>query len=185
VGEDKPEITAMLEQSRSDEHAREQLYQLIYADLRRLAGRQIASARPGATLSVTSLVNEAYLKLTERTEMQWNDRGHFFRVAATAMRQITIDYVRAKLSQKRGAGKPAVSLDTVHLAATEKPEMVLALEEGLRELGGREPRLVEVVECRFFAGLTVAETAIALEVSERTVEREWQRAKQWLKDYLS
>lgn len=185
MGEGKQTITAMLEHSRSDEQARAELYQLIYADLRRLAGRQIASARPGSTLSVTSLVNEAYLKLTEGTQQQWSDRGHFFRVAATAMRQITIDYVRAKLSQKRGSGKQPVPLDSVQLAATEKPEMVLALEEGLRELGDREPRLVEVVECRFFAGLTVAETAAALEVSERTIEREWKRAKQWLKEYLS
>jgi len=178
-------ITAMLIRSRTDEQARNALYQLVYDDLRRLARYRISSARPGETLSVTSLVNEAYLKLTERTAQEWNDRNHFMSVAAKAMRQITIDYVRSKLTDKRGSGQSAVSMENLKLPAKEKPEMVLALEEGLQHLAQENPRLVDVVECRFFAGMTIPETAAALDISNRTVERDWDRAREWLKDYLT
>jgi len=181
----RQDITAMLRRSGTDENARNELYELVYADLRRLAGHRIASARPGETLSVTSLVNEAYLKLTDGAEQHWSDRKHFLRVAAKAMRQITIDYVRAKLTDKRGGGEQPRSLDSVQLPTTQKPEMVLALEEGLQQLEQEDPRLVNVVECRFFAGLTIAETAAVLETSNRTVERDWKRARKWLKDYLT
>jgi len=185
------EITALLEDSKSDATARDAVFKLVYDDLRRLAGHRIASSRPGQTLSVTALVNEAYLKLTDRTAQQWNDRGHFLRVASRAMRQITIDHVRAKLRKKRGSGEGIIPLgiiplDQMQLAAVdENPDMVLAIEQGLQELGEQSPRLVEVVECRFFTGLTVAETALALDVSTRTVERDWDRAKDWLKRFLS
>ncbi len=185
MGQSPQEITALLKRSRTDEQAREAVYQLIYRDLRRLAGHRIASARPGETLSVTSLVNEAYLKLTERTGSAWHDRAHFLRVAARAMRQITVDYVRAKLSAKRGGGTAAVPLDGLELPASERSEMVLALEEGLEELGRVEPRLTDVVACRFYAGLTIPETAQALEISPKTVERDWDRARQWLKAFMT
>lgn len=175
----------MLRRSRTDEKAREALYELVYGDLRRIAGYRIASARPGETLSVTSLVNEAYLKLTDDTVQQWSDRNHFLCVAAKAMRQITIDYIRAKLTDKRGGGEHPRSLESVQLPASRKPEMVMALEEGLQQLALEDPRLVNVVECRFFAGLTIPETAAALETSNRTVERDWKRARQWLKVYLT
>ena len=179
------DITAMLLRSRTDEQARDALYQLVYYDLRQLARYRISSARPGETLSVTSLVNEAYLKLTERTAQQWNDRNHFMCVAAKAMRQITIDYVRSKLTDKRGSGQSAVSMEDLKLPAKETPEMVLALEEGLQQLAQENTRLVDVVECRFFAGMTIPETAAALDVSNRTVERDWVQAREWLKDYLT
>ncbi len=175
----------MLQRSRSDPVVREEVYRLVYDDLRRLAGHRIASSRPGQTLSVTSLVNEAYLKLTERTGPAWNDRAHFLRVAAKAMRQITVDTVRAKLTGKRGAGQAAVPLDGLELPAGEKSQMVMALEEGLIQLGKEEPRLVDVVECRFYSGLTIPETAEALEISPRTVERDWERARRWLKDFMT
>ena len=179
------DITAMLLRSRTDDDAREALYEFVYADLRRIARHRISSAGPGETLSVTSLVNEAYLKLTDRTAQQWTDRNHFMCVAARAMRQITVDYMRSKLTAKRGAGQSALPLENMELPASEKPEMVLALEEGLRQLALEEPRLVNVVECRFFAGMTIPETAEALEVSHRTVERDWGRARSWLKDFLT
>ncbi len=179
------QITQLLHRSRDDQAAREAVYQLVYDDLRRLAGHRLASARPGETLSVTSLVNEAYLKLTERTGKGWADRNHFLRVAATAMRQITVDYVRAKLAEKRGGGEPDLSIDNLSIATDRKPAMVVALEDGLKELGQTEPRLVSVVECRFFAGLTIPETASALEVSTRTIERDWKQARAWLKAYLT
>ena len=179
------DITAMLLRSRTDEQARNTLYELVYDDLRRLARYRISSARPGETLSVTSLVNEAYLKLTERTAQQWNDRNHFMCVAAKAMRQITIDYLRSKLTDKRGSGQSAVPIENLQLPASAKPEMVLALEEGLQHLAQQSPRLVSVVECRFFAGMTITETAAALDVSSRTVERDWDEARQWLKNFLT
>jgi RNA polymerase sigma factor (TIGR02999 family) len=109
---------------------------------------------------------------TDGAEQQWNDRNHFLRVAARAMRQITIDYVRAKLTDKRGSGERPSSLDCVQIPAVQKPEMVMALEEGLQKLELEDPRLVSVVECRFFAGLTTDETAAVLEISNRTVERD-------------
>ncbi len=183
--DNEPEITALLRLSQSDDSARQQVYEMIYADLRRLAGHRVASSRPGETLSVTALVNEAYLKLTEQTGQNWSDRKHFLRVAAMAMRQITIDHVRAKLTEKRGAGQTPLSLDGFELAGTEKPEMVLALEEGLQRLATEDPRLVRVVECRFFAGLSIPDTALALGLSDRTVERDWKRARSWLYEYLT
>ncbi len=180
------EITALLEDSRTDVKAREAVFKLVYDDLRRLAGHRVSSSRPGQTLSVTALVNEAYLKLTDRTGPQWHDRSHFLRVASRAMRQITIDHVRAKLRGKRGGGERPISLDQLELAAAdEDPDMLLALEQGLQGLAEQSPRLVEVVECRFFTGLTIPETALALEVSTRTIERDWDQAKQWLMDFLS
>ena len=179
------DITAMLLRSRTDDEARDALYRFVYDDLRRIARYRISSAKPGETLSVTSLVNEAYLKLTDRTAQQWSDRNHFMCVAARAMRQITVDYMRSKMAEKRGAGRSALRIENMELPAREKPEMVLALEEGLQQLSLEEPRLVSVVECRFFAGMTIPETAEALEVSHRTVERDWGRARAWLKDYLT
>ncbi len=179
------DLTALLQRSRSDTSAQEVVYRLVYDDLRRIAGHRISESRPGETLSVTSLVNDAYLKLTERTGKQWADRSHFFRVASRAMRQITVDYVRTKLALKRGAGLASVPLESLQLPANEKPAMVIALEEGLEQLAVSEPRLVSVVECRFFAGLTIDETAQALEISHATVERDWARARSWLEEYLT
>ncbi len=175
----------MLRRSRTDDEARQALYELVYGDLRRIAGYRIASARPGETLSVTSLVNEAYLKLTDATGQEWSDRGHFLRVAARAMRQITIDYVRAKKTEKRGGDLDRIDLDAGQLPAVRKSDMVIALEEGLQELAQEDTRLVSVVECRFFAGLSIPETATAIGTSERTVERDWARAREWLKTYLT
>ena len=185
MSNDQSDITGLLARSRTDIAAREAVYELVYADLRRIAKQRLARSRPGDTLSVTSLVNEAYIKLTKRTGQAWDNRDHFLGVAANAMRQITVDYVRAKLSEKRGGGEKPLRLEQVDIPALRKPAMVLALEEGLQQLATEYPRLVTVVECRFFAGLTADETAAALGVSSRTVEREWVRAKEWLKDYLT
>lgn len=179
------EITALLKRSRTDKTARQSVYEMIYQDLRRLAGHRVATSRPGETLSVTALVSEAYLKLSEHTGHQWSDRQHFLSVASIAMRQITIDHVRAKLAKKRGAGEAVLPLDGLEVAGADKPAMVLALEEGLQQLNNDDPRMVRVVECRFFAGLSIADTALALDMSESTVERDWRRARTWLKEYLT
>jgi len=179
------ELTQLLRRSAEDPEAREAVYEFIYQDLRRIAGHRIASSKPGETLSVTSLVNEAYLKLTERTGQQWSDRNHFLCVAAKAMRQITIDHVRAKLTEKRGQGQSPLPIYDLPIASSRKPEIIVAMEEGLQELADSQPRWVEVVECRFFAGLTNPETAQALGISKRTVERDWEQARHWLREYLT
>ena len=180
-----PQITQLLRESRSNADAHQRLYDAIYQDLRQVARFRVAASRPGQTLSVTALVNETYLKLTSGSDQDWQDRAHFLKVAATAMRQITIDHLRAKQAAKRPSGAIAVSLDVVPLAAEQKSEMILALEDGLIALASENPRLVQVVELRFFAGMTVAESAEALHVSPSTIERDWREAKRWLKRYLA
>ncbi len=180
-----PQITQLLRESRSDGDARKRLYDAVYQDLRQVARFRIAASKPGQTLCVTALVNETYLKLTNGSDQDWQDRAHFLKVAATAMRQITIDHLRAKQAAKRPSGAAAVSLDVVPVAAEEKSEMILALEEGLVALSNKNPRLVQVVELRFFAGMTVPESAEAMGVSPSTIERDWREAKRWLKTYLA
>ena len=182
--ENLAEITQLLRASRRNSLARSRVYDAIYHDLRRVARSRIAASRPGQTLSVTALVNETYLKLTNGSEQDWQDRAHFLKVAAAAMRQITIDHLRSKQAAKRGTGAVPLSLDVVPIAAEEKSEMILALEEGLVALAKEDARLAQVVELRFFAGMTIAESAEALEISERTVERNWRDAKRWLKRFL-
>ena len=182
---DPRNVTALLHRSSEDPAALEAVYEIVYADLRRLAGRQLGPRGADQTLSVTALVNEAFLKLSDRTGGAWNDRLHFLRVAARAMRQITVDHARAKLSKKRGSGQSALPLIEPQVAAETKSEMILALEEGLQQLAADNERLVRVVEFRFFAGLTAEETAAALDTSRRTVQRDWEAARAWLKTFLT
>ncbi|MDJ0652991.1 MAG: ECF-type sigma factor [Xanthomonadales bacterium] len=177
-------VTALLNRSRQDPEARERVFRIIYLDLVRLARRQVGAASRDQTLSATSLINEAYLKLQERTGHQWNDRHHFLRVAARAMRQITIDTIRRKKRAKRGGDQVDLPLDDARVAGPRKSEMILALEEGLCELAETEPRWVEVIEMRFFAGLSGQETADALEVSLSSVNRDWSQARAWMKSFL-
>lgn len=178
------DITALLNASRADEHAAQQVYDLIYHDLKRLAANQLGRKRD-ATLSATALINEAYLKLTERTGHGWNDRTHFLRVAARAMRQITIDHARSRARLKRGGGMRDATLDEQRVSGDRRPEMLLAMEEGLEVLRESQPRWVDVVELRFFAGLTGEETAEALGVSLSSVNRDWSAARSWLEQFLT
>jgi len=157
------------------------LVPLLYADLRRLAHRQRWKVSAGATLSTTALVNEAYLKL--RNSAGFVDDAHFLRTAALAMRQVLINLARAAVADKRGGGAAHVDLDSVG----DRPEMaaddgqaLLAIEEALLRLTDSAPRLAQVVECRFFGGLTEGQTAEALGVTERTVRRDWIKARAWL-----
>ena len=161
----------------------EQLFEMVYADLKRRAHFQLAGASP--TLNTTALVHEAYLKLAGSSKQDWQDRQHFFRVAARAMRQILIDRARKQLSQKRGGGARAVDLDQLELGADSAAEKVVALDEALSRLGEQNARLAQVVELRFFGGLSVDETATTLEVSERTVKRDWRLARAFLQQALS
>ncbi len=177
-------VTALLNRSRHDEQAREQVFQMVYGDLRRLARRQLQGGKRDQTLSATALINEAYLKLMERSGNRWNDRQHFLRVAAKAMRQVTIDLARQKTRLKRGGPTPDLPLDEQRLATDRKPEMILAIEEGLALLANEQPRWVEVVELRFFGGLTAEEAGAALGVSLSSVNRDWAAARAWLRDFL-
>jgi RNA polymerase sigma factor (TIGR02999 family) len=179
-------ITEALSRLRAGEAgALDRLVPLIYDDLRRLARRQLAGRGPRRTLDTTGLVHEAYLKFAGLRGAQWRDRGHFFAVAARAMRHVLIDYARGRRRHKRGGGQPHVTLDETRIAVEEEAEHILALDEALTRLAGQEERLARVVECRFFAGLSEAETASALDVSERTVQRDWERARAWLKRELA
>ena len=167
------------------EAATERLIPLIYEELRRTARQELRRHRPGDTLDTSALVHEAYLKLAGPHNRSWNDRTHFFAVAATAMRQIIVDHARRKRAEKHGGGLREVSLDERRLMPDREAEELVALDDALKELAKLNVRLSRVVECRFFAGLTVPETAAALGCSPRTVDRDWKKAKAWLYRELS
>ncbi len=156
---------------------RDQLLEALYGQLKRLAVNSLRGQRGSATLDATDLLHEAYLRLVDQTRVDWRDRGHFFAVAARAMRQITVDHARRRHAQKRGGRDAAAELDERHASWTPSPEDVLDVDAALRRLETVSSRLVEVVELCFFAGLTTEEAAETLGVSSRTVKRDWQKAK--------
>lgn len=156
-----------------------QLVPLFYADLRRLARRVRHQSQASETLQTTALIHEVYLKL--RLVPAWNDRQHFMRAAAMAMRQVLVDDVRARLAQRRGAGATHLGLDEAEeVAAADVDERVVQIDEALQRLNELNPRLSQTVECRYFAGYNEAETAEALGVSVATVQRDWAKARAWL-----
>jgi len=156
------------------------LVPVVYEELRRIARRQLRSERTGHTLTTTALVHESYLKLAEQTRSVFRDRTHFLAVASQAMRRILIDYARGHRAARRGGDQERVDLDDAALAAVEQSESLIALHEALERLEQLDPRQARVVECRFFGGMTEQETANALGVTERTVRRDWIKAKLWL-----
>jgi len=158
----------------------EQVFPLIYEELRRLAHRQLMREGAGRTLGTTALVHEAYLKLIDQTRVQWAGRAHFMAIAATAMRRILIDRARSRGSQKRGGGLQPIPIESVELAAEERADLLLALDEALTRLHALDSRQAQVVECRYFGGMTEEETAAALDIGLRTVKRDWAKAKSWL-----
>lgn len=167
-----------------DAHALDELFDIVYGELKRRAHYQRAGAAP--TLGTTALVHEVYLKLSG-SGRDWNDRTHFMRVAARAMRQILIDRARRRVAEKRGGGVRAVTLEEMAVAA-ESPDgaadVLMALDEALVRLARQSERLAQVVELRFFGGLSVEETAEALGVSPRTVKRDWRLARAFLQDAM-
>jgi len=184
-GGDREQITDLLLQIRGgDPEAMDRLLPLVYQELRRIAHRQLQGERPGHTLGTTGLVHEAYLKLVDQTRVDWRDRGHFFRAAAGAMRRLLVDYARGYRALRRGGGLQRISLGE-DVAVVEQGEMLVALDEALERLAGLNERLSQVVECRFFGGLTEEETTEALGVTSRTVERDWAKARGWLHRELS
>lgn len=182
---DPGEITRLLVSiGQGDRPALNQLFPIVYAELRRLAHRQLARIRPGDTLQTTALVHEAYLKLLGTARPEWNDRRHFFAVASRAMRQISVDYARTRAAQKRGGDVSALTLDEQLLSIPERAYELVLLDDALTELESLSERPARVVELRFFGGLSVEETAAVMDVSERTVKREWQKARAFLFDAL-
>ena len=179
------DVTRLLVAFRAgDREAFDRLVPLVYADLRRIARGQLARGRPGRTLNTTGLVHEAWLRLVDQTQATWEDRGHFLAVAAVAMRQIAISYARRRAAAKRGGGERPVTLEEDRIAVDDQAEQLIEIDRALTRLGERNERLARVVECRFFAGLSEEETATALGVSLRTAQRDWLRARAWLKEEL-
>lgn len=168
-----------------DQAALEQLMPLVYDELRRIAHRHLGRERAGHTLQTSALVNEAYLKLVKEREMRWQNRAHFFAIAARLMRLILVDYARGRNRARRGGGAQRVSLDEAMAVSDEQAADVLALDEALNRLAVFDERKSRVVELRYFSGLSVEETAEVLQVSAVTVMREWRLAKAWLRNELS
>ena len=180
AGSDDNELTGLLrEWSTGDERAADALFALVYQHLKGLARAQLASERPGHTLQPTALVNEAYLKLMRGTPIAWEDRVHFYAVASRVIRQILVDYGRRRRAQRRGGGHD-VTLDTnVGIDATD-PVDLLALDAALNRLAEINPGQAQIVELRYFGGLTIDEVATATHQSEATVNRQWRAARAWL-----
>jgi len=155
------------------------LYEKVYDQLKKLA-RRVRAGRAGETLNTTALVNEAYLKLAAGDGQAWSDHDHFFAVAARAMRQILVDSARRRMATKRGGGDWVVSLDEAAHPAPVRPEQLVALDEALNRLAAIDPRRAWVVEHRYFAGLSIPETARILGIAPATVERDWRTARAWL-----
>ncbi len=168
-----------------DRDAFDELVPLVYDELRRIARNHLRRTNRGATLDTTALVHEAYLKLAGQKGMRVEDRGHFLAIAACAMRQVIISRARARLAAKRGGGVVPVTLDEERVGSDAQAEWLLDLDHALTELRARDERLSRTVECRFFAGLSEEETAQALGVSLRTAQRNWMRARAWIRSELS
>lgn len=174
-------ITRLLRECRrGDAHSFDALVPLVYEDLKRIARIQLAKWRPGQTLNTTALVHESYSRLARADGLDWADRGHFFAVAAKAMRQIVVDYARSLFAKKRSGVKVDVDLIQLPDDGPARAEQVAAVDQMLDQLAALDRELVAVVECRFFAAYTLDETAEALGLSRRTVQRKWQRARAWL-----
>ncbi|MDB4949566.1 MAG: polymerase sigma factor [Gemmatimonadetes bacterium] len=174
-------ITELLLRGRASPGATvEGLLPLVYAELRDMADRQLRRENPGHTLSPTALVHEAYIRLVDQTRVQWQDRAHFFAIASQAMRRVLVDHARRHRAARRGGGVRPLALDEVEIPLQERAEVLVALDEALHRLEALDTRLARVVELRFFGGLTETEAAEVLGVAERTVRRDWVKARGWL-----
>jgi RNA polymerase sigma factor (TIGR02999 family) len=183
----QPQETAKLlnEITAGDCNAAQQLMPLVYTELQQLARGYFSRESPAITLQPTALVNEAYLKLVDQTQVDWQGQTHFFAVAAQAMRRILVDHARGKKRAKRGGGRPKLSLDDALTLSPDNHEDLIALDDVLEKLAEVDPRQARIVELRFFGGLTLAEIAKELGVSERTIGNEWAMVRAWLRRELS
>lgn len=175
----------LIDWSKGDRAAFDKLMPLIDEELRRLAHRYMRQERAGHTLQTTALVNEAFLRLVNRKNLQWQNRAHFFGIAAQLMRTILVDHARSHASAKRGGGAPKLELNEALVVSQQKASEVIALDEALKQLALIDPRQSRIVELRFFGGLTVEEAAEVLNVSPVTIKREWSTAKAWLYQELA
>ena len=167
-----------------DKAALDQLTPLVYEELRRLARGFMRKERSNHTLQTSALINEAYLKLADQDETNWQNRAHFFAVAAQIMRHILVDHARSYGYEKRGAGAQRVGLDDAKVFSEERAGELVALDEALTDLATIDPRKSRIVELRFFGGLNIDETAEVMELSTTTVQREWRAAKGWLQRFI-
>jgi RNA polymerase sigma factor (TIGR02999 family) len=181
-----PDITrALQDQAGGDQTALDRVLPSIYEELRAIARRELRRERMGHTLTPTALVHEAYLKLVRLERITWESRAHFFGACAQEMRRILISYARRKAAGRRGGGAEHVPIENACVAAMTRPEGLLALDEALTRLAALDARQARVVECRFFAGMDVEETASVLEISPATVKRDWTAARAWLNRELA
>lgn len=177
---DRTDVTLILQNADSGEPMSDQLLPLVYDELRKLASAQMAQESPGQTLQPTALVHEAYLRLVGNADVKWDSRGHFFAAAARSMRQILINRANKKKTEKHGGKVIRRDLDDAFFAEEPPPERMLALDVALERLEDIDPRKGEIVMLRYFAGLTIEDTAKSLDLSSATVKRDWQFARTWL-----
>jgi RNA polymerase sigma factor (TIGR02999 family) len=171
--------------SNGDEAARDQLMPLVYEELHRLAHHYMNRERPGHTLQTSALVNEAFVRLVDQRDVHWQNRSHFFGIAAQMMRRVLVDYARSRQYQKRGGDVVQVSLNEDLIVSSEQTAEVVALDDALKSLATFDQRKCQIVELRFFAGLSIEEAAQVLGVSPGTVMRDWTLAKAWLRKEIS
>lgn len=174
------ESTPVTPPSRAEGTDVERILPLVYEELRRIARRQLRHEGVGHTLNTTALVHEAYLRLAAPSHLDISGRAEFLSIAAMAMRRVLIDYARQRTAQKRGGVQMRVELDDLEVAAEGRAEQLVALDEALTALAVSNPRLARVVDCRFFGGMSQEETALALQLTPRTVRRDWTKARMWL-----
>jgi len=181
-----PELTVLLRKwSEGDEEALQKLTPLLYKELHRMAHRCMQQERPDHTLQTTALINEAYLRLIDWKNVRWQNRAHFFGVSAQLMRRILVDFARSRNYAKHGHGVRPVSIEEMPVVAMDRSPEILAVDEALQRLAQLDPRKSQIVELRFFGGLSLEETAEVLKVSSRTVLRDWDLAKAWLRREIS
>jgi len=175
------EVTGLLRAwGRGEDAALQQIIPIVYSELKRIAHRYMAGERRGHTLQTTALVNEAYLKLVDSRQVNWQNRAHFFAICAQLMRRILVDFARSRGYQKRGGGAREVTLEKGLMGAQARTQKLVALDDALKALSDLDPRKSKVVELRFFGGLSLEETAEVLKVCPDTVLRDWRMAKAWL-----
>ncbi len=179
------QVTQLLVELRDGRReAFDELIPLVYDDLRRIARAHMHARAGGATMQTTALVHEAFLSLVDRTRIQWNDREHFLSVYSVVMRNLLVDMARARQALKRGGSEKLQRIDLDEVMVDDQAEQLLAIDQALKKLEEFDLRLTRVVECRFFAGFTEEETALALQITSRTVRRDWLKAKAVLREWL-
>ena len=180
-----PNVTELLRTwSNGDKQVQEKLFQVVYDELHRQAARYLRNEQPGLSLQTTDLIHEAYLRLIGQQHVEWQNRLHFFAIAARVMRRILVDHVRSRQAAKRGGSDIRLPMEDAMVVIPEQDLDFVALDEALTRLAVIDPQQSQIVELRFFSGLSVKETAEVLDVSERTVKRDWNVAKAWLRREL-